>query len=171
MTRKIQLVFATIIVVAISYFFEFLPLIGLWVLFLIYEYRAFINFRKIPFVLAMIILAAHFLRVGLMPVVGICLLIPALLLIQERWVIGLLRSIAWFTTAFWAFYGGILVFDRLAAGEAWMRLAFIMLAVTVFTWYSGFLLSDVRREYRRAEAEADEIARGGRRNLTAKEPK
>lgn len=127
--------------------------------------------HKLPFVLAMIILAAHFMRVGILPVVAICLLIPALLLIKERWIIGLLRSVAWFATAFWGFIGVSSVLERIAKGDDWILAAFIMLAVTVFTWYSGFLLSNVRREYRRVEAAADEVARGGRRDLSRAEKK
>ena len=126
--------------------------------------------RKIPFVIAMLIFGAHFLRVNILPLAIIVFLTPAMLLIKQRWVIGLLRSYAWFTTAFWAFYGGILVFDRLAAGQDWIRMAFIMLSVTVFTWWSGFVLSDVRRGYRRRDRAAEEIARGGRRDLGARDP-
>jgi len=95
----------------------------------------------------MLILAAHFLRWGSFFLAGIAVLIPVLLLIKQRWVISFLRAITWFATAFWGLYSTTMILERLAQGDDWIRLTFIMLAVTVFTWWSGHQLFTVRAEY------------------------
>lgn len=103
--------------------------------------------RKIPFIISMLILAGHFLRWG-SPLFAIAsLILPLLLLIKQEWVISFLRSITWFATAFWALVSTNLVLDRLAQDGNWIRLAIIMLAVTVFTWWSGSQLGGLRAEY------------------------
>ena len=111
--------------------------------------------RKIPFIIAMLILAGHFLRWGSIIFAGLCLLLPALLLIKQEWVISFLRAITWFATAFWLLVSTNLVLDRLAQEGDWIRLAIIMLSVTIFTWWSGSELGTLRAEYA-AGGEADD---------------
>jgi hypothetical protein len=113
--------------------------------------------RKIPFILAMIILAGHFLRWGSILFAIICLIFPVMLLIKQEWVISFLRAITWFATAFWLLVSTNLVLDRLAQEGDWIRLAIIMLAVTVFTWWAGHVLGTLRAEYS-AGGEADDTS-------------
>ena len=105
----------------------------------------------LPAVLALALLAAHFYRAGLVPLVPTCIGATALLFVRLPWVrylaIGslLLASAEWIRTLV------VLVGERAAAEEPWLLLAAILGGVAAFTllaalpfgsaalrrWYAG----------------------------------
>lgn len=96
--------------------------------------------RLIPFMLASLILGAHFLRGGSTILVAVCVLFPLLLLIKKRWVLQLLQGFALVGALIWASAAYVLVQSRLEAGAPWMRMLLILGGVAVFTLWAGFLL-------------------------------
>jgi uncharacterized membrane protein YGL010W len=103
--------------------------------------------RRLPALLALLILGAHFLRFGYLPLVLLCLALLVPLFIAKsraqaavRWAL-VLGVVVWLWT---------LVQDvqtRLAFGEPWLRLVFILGAVAAFTGWAAWLLrSEQTRE-------------------------
>ena len=96
-------------------------------------------FRLIPVILSFGLLAAHFSRANLFPLVIVSLLIPFLLLIRKAWAargiqIGLvLGALEWIRSMF----GYIEI--RKAMGDDWGRLAIILVAVALLTACSGLV--------------------------------
>lgn len=96
--------------------------------------------RRLPALLSLLMLGAHFLRSGQLLLVALCLALLLPLFMPRpgaqavaRWAL-ILGSLVWL---------GTLVQDvrlRLAFGEPWLRLALILGAVTLFTGWSAWLL-------------------------------
>jgi hypothetical protein len=82
---------------------------------------------------ALLLLAAHFYRAGLWPLALFAVLLNALLFIPRAWaaravqVALLVAALEWLRTLA-AFVG-----ERVAAGQPYLRLLAILLAVTLFT--------------------------------------
>jgi hypothetical protein len=95
--------------------------------------------RLIPVILSFGLLAAHFSRAGLLPLVVVALLVPFLLLIRRAWaarsiqLLLLLGALEWIRSMF----GYIEV--RKMIGEEWGRLAIILVAVALLTACSGLV--------------------------------
>jgi len=96
--------------------------------------------RRLPALLALLMLGAHFLRFGHTPLVALCLALLVPLFVPRPWAQALVR---------WALALGALVWlwtlvedvrQRLAFGEPWLRLVFILGAVALFTGWSAWLL-------------------------------
>jgi len=113
--------------------------------------RAAAALRLLPAVVALALLAAHFYRAGLVPLVPTCIGAAVLLFVRLPWVrylaVGsLLLAAAEWIRALVEFAG-----TRIAAGEPWLRLVAILAGVVVFTllaalpfgsavlrrWYAG----------------------------------
>ena len=105
--------------------------------------------RLTPFILASLIMAAHFLRYGRIVIVAVCVLLPLLLLIKKRWIPRLLQCLALVGAAVWLHTTYILVQLRMAAGAPWTRMLLILCGVTAFTLYAGYLLRSepVKKRY------------------------
>ena len=97
--------------------------------------------RLIPVILSFGLLAAHFSRANLLPLVIVSLLIPLLLLIRKAWVargiqvLLLLGGFEWIRSMF-----GYMEI-RKATGEDWGRLAIILVTVAILTACSGLVFS------------------------------
>ena len=95
--------------------------------------------RLLPVILSFGLLAAHFSRANMFPLVVVSLGIPFLLLIRRAWVargvqiLLLLGAVEWIR----AMFGYINV--RKEIGEDWGRLAIILVTVALLTACSGLV--------------------------------
>jgi len=95
--------------------------------------------RLLPVILSFGLLAAHFSRANMFPLVVVSLVIPFLLLIRRAWVargvqiLLLLGAVEWIR----AMFGYINV--RKEIGEDWGRLAIILVTVALLTACSGLV--------------------------------
>jgi len=96
--------------------------------------------RRLPAVLSLLMLGAHFLRFGQLPLVVLCLALLVPLFLPRPWaqllVAGALAlgALVWL----WTLIGDVQ--QRLAFGAPWLRLAAILGAVALFTGWSAWLL-------------------------------
>ena len=97
--------------------------------------------RLLPFILASLLLAAHFLRSAHTLLVILCLLTPLLLLIKKRSILVLLQCVAYLGVLVWIRTIYILVRQRIGMAEPWGRMILILLGVAVFTFLAGYLLN------------------------------
>ncbi|WP_243303057.1 hypothetical protein [Geothrix oryzisoli] len=101
--------------------------------------------RRLPALLALLMLGAHFLRGGETPLVLLCLLLLVPLFVPRPWAQATVRwalalgALVWL----WTLTGDVR--QRLAFGEPWLRLVFILGAVAAFTAWAAWLLRDKRR--------------------------
>jgi hypothetical protein len=105
--------------------------------------------RLVPLILAALLLGAHFLRYGHIPLVVVCAASPVLLVIKKRWALQLLQCLMFIGVLVWAHATYVLVQQRIAVGAPWVRMSLILAAVTAFTLVAGFLLRSpsVRKRY------------------------
>ena len=109
----------------------------------------FVAARLIPVVVSFLLLAAHFLRQGNLVVVGVCLVLPAFLLVRRPWVTYLLSfalllgGIEWLRTLL------AIASRRQMIGDPWERMVAILGAVTSLTLFSilVFLNKKVREHF------------------------
>jgi len=100
--------------------------------------------RLLPVVLSALLLGAHFLRTGLIPVVILAVLFPALLFFRRAWAARLVQIMLVLGALEWVRTLLILVAARQAVGQPWSRLAMIIGLVVVFTAGSALLFSFCR---------------------------
>jgi len=100
-----------------------------------------VKLRVIPFILSFILLGAHFLRFGNIPLTLITLLIPFLLFIKKRWILHGLQILTLLGSLFWIKVTIDEAWVRVMAGVSWTRLALILGTVAIFTLWSAWLLS------------------------------
>lgn len=95
--------------------------------------------RLLPVLLSFGLLAAHFSRADLLPLVIVSLAIPFLLFIRKAWVARTLQVLLLAGAAEWirAMLGYIAV--RKEIGEDWTRLAIILTVVALLTACSGLV--------------------------------
>ena len=97
--------------------------------------------RLFPFILASLLLAAHFLRSAHTLLVVLCLLTPLLLLIKRRSILMLLQCLAYLGVFVWIRTMYILFRQRIGMAEPWGRMVLILLGAAVFTFLAGYLLN------------------------------
>ncbi len=97
--------------------------------------------RIIPFILSAIVLAAHFLRFANFPIMIFSLAVPFLLLIKKRWALLTVQALTVAGGLFWIKVAVDNLWLRLAVGEPWLRMVAILLAVSLFTLWSAWLLA------------------------------
>ncbi|MCP4312649.1 MAG: hypothetical protein GY790_15410 [Bacteroidetes bacterium] len=97
--------------------------------------------RLLPVLLSYGLLAAHFLRSGLFPLVILSFAVPMLLLVKEKWAARSIQLLLLIGGAEWirAMFGYIEL--RKAIGEDWGRLAIILISVAVLTACSGLVFA------------------------------
>jgi len=95
--------------------------------------------RLLPVVFSMLLLGAHFLRHGLMPVVILILLAPILLFFKRAWAARVVQGILVLGSLEWVRTMLTLVHGRCSSGEPWARLATILLSVALFTGCSALI--------------------------------
>ena len=97
--------------------------------------------RIVPLVIACLLLAAHFLRQGSLPLVGVCLLAPFLLFVKKHWALSALQIFMYGSAAIWLYTTIALVQYRMAVGAPWIRMSLILLGVTAFNLLAARLLT------------------------------
>jgi hypothetical protein len=106
-------------------------------------------FRLLPVIFAFLLLAAHFSRTNLLPLVVLSILLPFLLLIKRAWVARSIQILLLLGAAEWirSMFGYIEI--RKAIGEDWGRLAIILIVVAIFTACSGLVFQgkSLKRRY------------------------
>lgn len=90
-------------------------------------------------VLALGLLGAHFYRAAAWPLVLLCVLLVVLLARPRAWVARLVQLALVLGALEWLWTALLLVQQRLALGQPWLRLALIMGAVAVFTAASALV--------------------------------
>lgn len=93
------------------------------------------------YVVAAVLIAAHFLRVGNLIGVALCLAAPLLFLLRRRWSLLALQWLAYVAAAVWLATAWQIVDMRLAFGAPWLRSLIILAAVAGVTVLAGGLLS------------------------------
>jgi len=91
-----------------------------------------------------LLLAAHFSRANNNLLAFVILVIPFLLFIKERWVIQVLQGVAYLATLVWIFAAYDYILIRIADGDDWQRLLIIMMAVALYSAFSGYFLMSKR---------------------------
>jgi hypothetical protein len=101
------------------------------------------------FITAALLLGAHFLRLGNLVLVAVCLCAPLLLLYRKRWVLIASQLLAYGAAAIWILSAVRLVESRLQSGQPWNLAAIILGAVALVTLLAGLLLNSrtVRERY------------------------
>ncbi len=102
-----------------------------------------------PVILSALLLAAHFFRIGNDAIVILCICLPFLLIVKNKWTVRILQlfllggSIEWFRTLYMS------VELRMQLNESWLRLAIILGLVAVFTALSAlvFRFKTIRKMY------------------------
>jgi len=110
---------------------------------------------SLPVAMSSLLIAAHFYRNGMPVLAGICLLMPLLLAMKQKWVPAvlifflLLCSVEWFRTLV------DLVSGYRAAGESYTRLSIILGTVILFNLLSTivFRTKSMKRRYGRGSDE------------------
>lgn len=103
----------------------------------------------VPVLLSFLVLAAHFLRAGLLPLTLIFILVPGVLLLKKRWVPPLLQVLLVLGGFEWVRTVTALVIVRREAGEPWTRMAIILGSVALITVLSSlvFRAKTLQRRY------------------------
>ena len=93
------------------------------------------------FILSVVLVGAHFFRSGSYALVGLCLILPLLLLYKSRWSLIVLQCAACAATLVWLGAALELVQMRQQMGRPWTTAALILGAVALYTLVSGLLLN------------------------------
>lgn len=101
-----------------------------------------------PTVLSLVVLAAHFSRHDVPILPWVCLALPLLLFVRRRWVARLLQGALAVGALEWVRTTVALTARRMDAGEPWVRMAVILVVVTLVTAGSAALFETGRlREF------------------------
>ena len=98
--------------------------------------------RRLPALLALLMLGALAMRLGLHLLVALPLTLAllALLFIPRASVQTILAAILWGGSLAWAGMAWLRVSERMALDLPWMRLVFIFVAVALFTAWAAWLI-------------------------------
>ena len=98
--------------------------------------------RILPAQFSLLLLAALFMRLGfpLILIFPLLMMLMAALLATWSEVRAVMAGVMGLCSLIWAFMTYLRVQERLAYGEPWSRLAGILLAVTLFTAWSAWLV-------------------------------
>jgi hypothetical protein len=94
--------------------------------------------------IALLLLAAHFVHAGILPLAVLCILLVALLAVPRRWAARTLQVVLGIATIEWALTATLLAQQRAVHGEPFLRLLLILGSVTVFTAVSALLFEHPR---------------------------
>lgn len=95
--------------------------------------------RLLPVLLSFGLLAAHFSRANMFPLVILSLLIPFLLLIRKAWVARSIQVLLLLGAAEWIRAMLEYIEIRKSVGDDWTRLAIILVTVAVLTACAGLV--------------------------------
>jgi len=111
--------------------------------------RTMMLLRLLPVILSFVVLAAHFSRHDVALLTWLSLAVPLVLLVRRPWVPRLLRWLLVLGALEWMRTTTVLVSQRVTAGEDWLRMAVILVAVATATLLATlvFRWSAVRERY------------------------
>lgn len=106
--------------------------------------------RLLPVFLSALLLAAHFLRAGLLSLVVLSLAFPTVLVFSRRWAARLVQGILVLAATEWIRTLLINVSQHQADGRPWTRLVIILGLVAVFTAASAlvFYFRHLKEKYK-----------------------
>lgn len=106
----------------------------------------------LPIILSLVVLAAHFLRGGCLPLALALLALAALLAVRRPWVARLLQMVLTLGALEWIRTLVTLAMERSERGEPFLRMALILGVVAAVTLGSALLFetAKLRRFYRTA---------------------
>ncbi len=96
--------------------------------------------RILLYILAALLIAAHFLRVGNFIGVAFCVATPLLFLVRQRWSLLLLQALAYVAAVVWLVTAWQIAAERLSFRQPWLRAALILVAVAAVSALAGGLL-------------------------------
>ena len=101
------------------------------------------------FIVAALLLGAHFLRAGNPTMVALCLASPLLFFCRTHWSLIALQVLAYGAGATWIAVAIQLVHLRQQSGQPWTAAAAILGSVALFTVLAGLLLNSraIRERY------------------------
>ena len=97
--------------------------------------------RIVLYVVAALVLAAHFYRDGNLPLVAVCVAVPFLFLYRRRHSLLALQALAYAGALVWIYTALDIVYVRTQLGKPWTAAVVILGAVAVFTAVAGALLN------------------------------
>ncbi len=92
------------------------------------------------YVIAALLIAAHFLRVGNLIGVAFCAATPVLFFVRQRWSLLLLQALAYVAAAVWLMTAWQIAAERWSFGQPWLRATLILVAVAAVSALAGGLL-------------------------------
>jgi hypothetical protein len=92
------------------------------------------------YIIAALLIAAHFLRVGNFIGVAFCVATPFLFFVRQRWSLLLLQALAYAAALVWLVTAWQIAAERLAFGQPWLRAALILVVVAAVSALAGGLL-------------------------------
>jgi len=106
--------------------------------------------RLLPVILSFGLLAAHFSRANMFPLVILSLLIPFLLLIRKAWVARSIQVLLLLGSVEWIRAMLEYIEIRKSIGDDWTRLAIILVTVAVLTSCAGLVFrgKSLRKRYK-----------------------
>lgn len=101
------------------------------------------------FIIAALLMAAHYLRSNNFVLVALCLAMPLLFFYRRGWSLILLQLAAYCASASWLGITLTLVQGRMQMGRSWTSAVLILGAVILLTLAAGLLLNSrcVRQRY------------------------
>jgi hypothetical protein len=103
------------------------------------------------YVVAALLLGAHFLRAGGVGAAALCVCAPLLFFCKRRWVPIALQVLAYGGSAIWIVTAVHLIDQRTLEGRSWTAAAIILGTVALLTLLAGLLLNSrvIRARYSR----------------------
>ncbi len=89
-----------------------------------------------------LLIAAHFLRAGIIPLASLGIMFPFLLTIRSRWATVLAQLALATAAVVWLITIHSIAMQRLSEGLPWMRMTFILGTVVLITVASVFLIHE-----------------------------
>jgi len=104
-----------------------------------------------------VLLAAHFFRVRMIPLVALSLAFPFVLLVPRRWAARLVQVVLVLGALEWIRRMLELIMARQAEGRGWLRMAIILVVVAAITAASAlvFRMNALRKRYQLGGAAPD----------------
>jgi len=105
--------------------------------------------RLLPVIISLLLLAAHFYRAGQFTLVAVTLLFSMLLVIRESWTPRLVQLALLLGAVEWLRTMWFIMQMRMQFDMPWLRMAFILGGVALFTALSGlvFYSKSLRNRY------------------------
>ncbi len=96
--------------------------------------------RLLPVIFSFLLLAAHFSRMNILPLVILSVLVPVMLLVKKVWIVRTIQVLLVLGAFEWVRSMFNYIEVRKSIGDDWSRLAIILSLVALFTALSGLVL-------------------------------